>query len=609
MRLIGVATAIAALLGVAVMAEAATPKTAWEQDILPPALPWHGKSEALIVGPSDPWITPSERDGLTTSIDYDGTRAFLEKMAAASPLIRVETFGRTAQGRDMLAAIVSKDGATLDPKKPVLLIQAGIHPGEIDGKDAGFMLLRDIAFKGRDGLIDKVNIVFVPIFNIDGHERKGLYSRPNQRGPVVQGWRTTAQNLNLNRDYAKLDSPEMRAMVGLIGKYDPALYLDIHVTDGVDYQYDVTFGFEGEAGRFTRSPAIAKWLDGTFKPAAYAALKREGHIPGELVFAVDDLNPKAGLDVGASSARFSQGYGDAAHVPAILIENHSLKPYRQRVLGTYVFLEASLKALADHGDAIRAAMTADRALRPAEVPANFKPIEKPVGEAQFLGVAFEKYASPVSGREEVRWLGRPDPKPWTMPLFSKAASVALKTPVAYWVPATKPEVIARLKTHGVRMETLDAPRTVTVQMARLPEARISGRVSEGHVPIDSGVPVWEAAAPRVMPTGSVRVPTDQPLGQLVVLLLDPQSDESFFEWGMFPEILERTEYMEGYVIAPLAQKMLDADPKLKAAFEARLAADPKFAADPEARLGWFYEQTPYADAQFRLYPVGREIGG
>jgi murein tripeptide amidase MpaA len=125
----------------------------------------------------------------------------------------METFGKSPEGRDLLVLYVSKDGKTFDPKKPVLLVQAGIHPGEIDGKDAGMMLLRDMAFHGKDKLLDKVNLVFVPIFSVDGHERASPYSRPNQRGPAIQGWRHTAQNLNLNRDYGKLDAPEMRAMI------------------------------------------------------------------------------------------------------------------------------------------------------------------------------------------------------------------------------------------------------------------------------------------------------------------------------------------------------------------------------------------------------------
>jgi hypothetical protein len=576
----------------------------WDGDILPPAPPWKGASERLVASPDNPWITPSESTGLTRTPSYDETRAWLERLDAASPLIRLETYGRSPEGRDLILVIASQDGEALDPAKPVFLAQAGIHAGEIDGKDAGMMLLRDIAFGGKKGLLDHVNLVFAPMVNPDGHERSSRFSRPNQRGPQEQGWRTTAQNLNLNRDYGKLDSPEIQGMIGLVQRFDPALYMDIHVTDGVDYQYDITFGFEGYDGRFAHSKAIGAWLDNSFRPAAEKALTEAGHIPGQLIFAMDDRAPRQGLSIVPSPLRFSTGYGDVAHVPTVLVENHSLKPYRQRVLGAYVLLEATLKALAADPKGAAQARAQDRAMRPAAIPTAWKVNDKPSGEADFKAIAYETYPSPASGRDEIRWLGRPDGI-WKMPLFGGQAQISLTPARAWWVPASRSDLIERLRRHGVVLETLAAPRTLTLEMAHLDSAKLGGRVSEGRVPMAAGPARWTTRTVS-LPAGSVRVPIDQPLGVLASLLLDPASDESFLVWGFFPEILQRTEYIEGYAIAPLAERMLAADPALKSAFEAKLDADPAFAADPDARLGWFYDQTPYSDARYRLYPVGRE---
>ncbi len=579
---------------------------AWETDSLPPTLAWHGASETLIAKASDPWITPSERTGLTASPNYAETRAWLEKLDAASPLIRMEAFGVSPEGRDLLAVFASKDGAAFDPGKPVLLVQGGIHPGEIDGKDAGMMLLRDMAFGGKAALLDRVNLVFVPIFNVDGHERTSAYSRPNQRGPTLQGWRHTAQNLNINRDYGKLDAPETRAMIGLIRRAKPDLYMDIHVTDGEDYQYDITYGWAGYRGDFARSKATAAWLDAHYLPATEAGLKAAGHIPGHLIQAVDERDPMKGFtNGGPPGLRYSTGYGDAAHLATVLVENHSLKPFRQRVLGTYVLIEESLRVLARDGLALRAAEAQDRAVRPAAVAVGVGYSDKPLRTDPFLGVTYETYVSPASGGREIRWLGKAAPKPWSIPTFGASIGDRLAPPKAYWISSAKPEIIARLKAHGVVMETLAAPRAVPVDMIRFADVKIAGEASEGHVAIAAG-PVTHEARNVTWPAGSVRVSTDQPLGELATLLLEPQSDESFFAWGMFPEVLQRVEYIEGYVIAPLAEKMLAADPTMKAAFEARLAADAKFAASPEARLAWFYERTPYSDDRYRLYPVGRE---
>ena len=583
-------------------------------DFLPPAPPWHGASEALIAKPDNPWITPAEKMQLLDSPNYDDTIAWLRKLADASPLLELQPFGRTAQGRTLYVVVATKEkdftpGTLLAGGKPTLLAQGGIHSGEIDGKDAGMMLLRDIAFGGKDQLLDKANFLFVPVFNADGHERASEWNRPNQRGPVHQGWRTTAQNLNLNRDYIKADSPEMQAMLWLIGLTQPSLYLDLHVTDGIDYQYDITYGYHGWDGGPAWSPQGARWMEQHLRPAVDAALKANGHIPGGLINqAVDDRDLTQGVFSGNGDPRFSNAYGDLRHLPTILVENHSLKPYPQRVLGTYVLLEAALKAVGDNATTLQAAIAADRTARPATLAANWINRDPPtVTPVDFAGIAYETYVSPASGIKEVRWLGTPKLYP-RLPLLNTKAGVTLKRPKAYWVPVTKPEFINRLKLHGVQVETLTAARTVPVTLYRLTDVRLqpftTDHVFEGHYTFSTSV----KSEPRTetFPAGSVRVPTDQPLGDLAILMLEPESNDSLCAWGFCNEILQRTEYIEGYVVAPLAERMLADDPKLKAEFAAKLAADPKFAADPTARLQWFYARSKFYDERYLLYPVGIE---
>lgn len=565
---------------------------------LPPELPWSGASEELIMAKGHRWITPAETSDFVETPDYVATRAWLERLVAASPLLKLESFGHTAQGRELYFIRASKGGAD----KPVLLVQAGIHSGEIDGKDAGLMLLRDIAFQGKDTLLDKADLVFVPIFNADGHERSSPYSRPNQRGPRAQGWRTTAQNLNLNRDYLKADSPEMRAMIGLINRLDPALYLDLHVTDGTDYQYDITYAFSGWRGYYAKSEAIGRWLDKRLRPRVDIALKRSGHVPGYYVSAIDNRDPDKGISHNPDTPRFSTGYGDIRRIPTVLVETHSLKPYRQRVLGTYVLVEEALRTVGEDRAKLRSAISADRAARPAKMVVRWKTLGKPIYTVDFLGVAFERYKSPASGRDEVRWLGRPVTQ--RMPVIGESPAQSVTLPAAWWVPMTKPEVIDRLRLHGVDFETLAAPRTIKLDMVHLSDPKLSP-ASEGHVPLTAGYA--HTIRNETFPAGSVRVPLDQPLGLLAAALLEPESADSMLAWGYFPEVLQRTEYIEGYVIAPLAEAMLARDPAMRAAFDKKLADDPAFAANPDARLGWFYERTPYYDERYLLYPIGREL--
>ena len=582
------------------------------QEFLPSPLPWHGASEALIARPDNPWITPSERTALTDTPNYEETVAFLKKLCAASPFFSFQEFGRTAQGRALYLVIATKEKshtpeALLASGRPILLAQSGIHSGEIDGKDAGLMLLRDIVFGSKSALLDSVNFLFIPILNADGHERSSEWTRPNQRGPVHMGWRTTAQNLNLNRDYVKADAPEMRALLTLLNRWQPSLYLDLHVTDGIDYQYDVTYTFHGACGDYAWSPKISAWLDRVYDPALDAALKTQGHIPAS--FYIDARNGRDlddGLTEGHAAARFSQGYGDIRHIPTVLVETHSLKSHRQRVLGTYVLLETSLAILGREGAALRDAIAADRAARPTALSSNWKPSEEK-REIDFLGVGYERYSSPASGTTEVRWTGQLKTFP-KLAVYGDQPGIVFNRPKAYWVPVTKPDVIERLKLHGIEFETLTAAKTAKLEMRRLVDPQ--PRPGEGFHPFEGRHTILTKTKAETrsetFPAGSVRVPTDQPLGDLAILMLEPENEDSLLSWGFFSEILQRSEYIEGYVVAPMAEKMLAADPALKTEFETKLAAEPAFAADPKARLSWFYQRSKFYDERYLLYPVGIE---
>jgi len=597
---------VAIVFGVMTSAFAAPPADA---DFLPPALPWKGASEALVAKPDDPWITPAEKTGLTDTPNYEETIAYLQNLAAASPLISVHEFGRTSLGRPLYVVVAAKERASEAARtngRPTLLVQGGIHAGEIDGKDAGLMLLRDIALRGKASLLDTANLLFVPVFNVDGHERSSPHNRPNQRGPVHQGWRTTAQNLNLNRDYAKVDTSEMQAMLGLINRWSPMLYIDVHVSDGMDHQYDITFCYNGDLGGFAWSPHISQWLEETYRPSIETALKAAGHIPGHYFDRADEEDLAKGLLSGPFGPRYSHGYGDLRHLPTVLVETHSLKPYRQRVLGTYILIESSLRTLGARAKELRAAVAADASARPSTLPVNPGTTNGERTTADFLGVVQETYLSPATGRREIRWLGAPKLYA-SLPVQLGKPELSLRRPQAYWVPVTKPEVVARLRIHGLRMESLTATQTIQLEMNRLvnpqPQTK-SGLPFEGRHTFTAGVKA-ESRAETFWP-GSVRVPTDQPLGDLAMALLEPECNDSFLAWGFFPEIFQRTEYIEGYVLAPMAERLLADDPKLKADFAAKLAADSKFAADPAARMRWFYERSPYHDDRYLLYPIGIE---
>jgi murein tripeptide amidase MpaA len=583
-------------------------------EILPPVAKWSGPSEKLLAEKKDPWITPAEVSGFETTPSYEETMAWLRKLAATTPTIGIVSIGKSATGRDIWM-VVACEGATGDAStlkargKPTVLAQAGIHSGEIDGKDAGMMLLRDIVEKrnGAGDILSSVNLLFVPIFNVDGHELVTSYSRINQRGPSNAGWRATSQRLNLNRDYVKADTPEMRAMLAALAEWQPDLYVDLHVTDGADFQYDITFGSGQE---WMWSPSIARWIGATLTPAIYADLETQGHKPGPMFFPVEDGNWAAGVRTWSGPPRFSDSYGSARHIPTLLVENHSLKPFRRRVLGTRVLLESILRTVGANADSLKKAIDADRNARPDNVPLSFKQADGTAPRTISIDVIeAARIPSEITGSTVVTYTGKPLTLEVPM-IETPEAAVRVTRPKAYWIPPTKPEVVERLAAHGVKYETIRVPTTIDVDMYRLVDPGFAKpgpwepNPFEGRARISASVEVERRR--ETFPAGSIRVSTDQPSGTIAVLMLEPQSPDSLFQWGFFLESLQRVEYFEEYAVEPLARRMLYESPDLKKEFEAKLAADAAFRDDPNARLRWFYERSRYYDDRWKLYPVARE---
>jgi hypothetical protein len=594
--------------------------TAKARVILPPVADWTGASERHVAAPTHDWIIKAETSGFRETADFAETRVWLDGLAGIWGQMSLRSIGVTAGRRDIPMAIVSRFGfdaaAVRASGKAVVLIQAGIHAGEVDGKDATMMLLRDLAAGKHGDLLDHTVLLFVPILNVDGFSRFGPYARMNQRGPRQVGRHTNDQNLNLNRDFGKLDAPETRALVSVINTWNPDLYIDTHVTDGVDYQYDVTFGHT--AGRHGWSPEISSWLDEHLLPGAVAALEREGHVPGPLTLAVNDRDLRGGRFDFCANARFATGYASLRHVPAILIENHSLKTYRQRVLGLYVLLSALIAGVSKDVAGLRAAVARDREARRETVPLGWTAAgSEPPNEGPFKGIRSNPATFSLSGEEIPQWTGERDASPVAI-LPMSAPSAAVRRPRAYYIPPHLGELVERLRQHGVTLEDVPAAFELNVTRTFLPEAQVVGgrletgimgtstaQVLEGRVRVVAGA-VQRGIATVTIPAGAVRVPTDQPLGDLAMVLLEAESPDSFFQWGFLLSIFDNAAYHEPYVLEPLGDRMLQSSAALREAFETKLATDPAFAASPQRRRSWLLQQTPYTDADYRVYPIFRE---
>ena len=560
------------------------------------------------------WRTKAERTDYVETDRYDAVVVFCRRLAQASPCALFTSFGCTGEGRKLPLLILSRDRAFTPEAahktgKLIVLLQNCIHAGECAGKDASLELARDILFTGvhRD-LLDEVILLIMPIFNADGHERFGPYSRINQNGPKEMGWRVTATNLNLNRDYTKADAVEMRAWLRTWVGWEPDLFFDNHVTDGSDHQYVLLYS--AVTNELTAGP-VAAWLRETLFPNILPALELAGHEPFPYGGPRDRRDLSKGIGTFSTpSPRFSHGYGAICNRPAILVEAHALKTYGQRVRATYDIMLHTLKELNRRPGLLREAnRLADQhsidwrgaCESGGEVVLELEPTDESVA-ISYKAVEFDLRESEITGAEVIDYSDQPM-EVQTKLFNGVRVTKTVAPPAAYLVPPQWTEVIERLKLHGVQFFRLERPEQLEVESYRFeniefPEGSFESRFR----------PSYETVAKRERRdfiAGTVVVPLNQKRAKVAVHLLEPEATDSLVAWGFFNAIFEQKEYAETYAMEPIARRMLAEDPELKREFEEKLRTDEEFAKDPRARLYFFYRRSPYWDEKLNVYPVVR----
>jgi hypothetical protein len=565
------------------------------------------------VAADDSLSTVAERSGYQKTGRYDEVIQLCAAFQKAFPqAVASKEFGRTPEGRPMMALVVSRTGclSAAEAQKrglPVLLVQGGIHAGEIDGKDAGFLAVREaLENKAANGALEKLVFIFVPVFNIDGHERFGRWNRPNQRGPEEMGWRTTAQNLNLNRDYVKADSPEMQAMLRLVNEWDPLAYIDLHVTDGAKFEHDISIQVEPRHAGDAELARAGQQL----QSAVIADLASHGSLPTEFYpsFAQRD-DPASGFADHVSPPRFSHSYFQLRNRFGMLVETHSWKDYPTRVRITRNTIVSLLDQIAAHGkEWLKTAHEADArsaALAGQWIPLDFVTTPK-TRTVEFRGYEYTRTMSDISGALMTRY-DENKPQVWKVPLRDEIVpGKSVVAPQAgYLVPAAYSQLVAeKLKIHDVKFRELAAPlKGAAVEAFRATEITFVRRSDEGHQSLTVNG-AWKAET-RDFGSGALFVPIAQPKARLVIAMLEPQAPDSLCTWGLFNGAFERKEYMEDYVTEEVAREQLAADSKLAAEFKQRLADDPDFAHSPAVRLEFFARRHSSWDERFGLYPVAR----
>jgi hypothetical protein len=496
-------------------------------------------SSLLVAGAAAAQSTRAERSRYLETSRYADVIAFLDSLKGRGAPYAFGSIGRTFEGREIPYVIASRPLLRTPAEarrslKPIVYVQANIHAGEVEGKEALQALLRDLAFAKRPNVLDSIVLIAVPIYNADGNERVGAQERQRseQNGPELVGQRANAQGLDLNRDYVKAEAPETRASLAMFNAWDPDVFVDLHTTDGSFHGYALTY-----------SPSLnpAAMLGDETREILAELRRRVRERHGYETFDYGNFSDAFGNEVSTDTVhtgwytydhrpRFGTNYYGLRNQFSILSEAFSHDPFERRIKVTYAFTRELLSLVAERGKLMGLAGT-DRIPLRAALPAT----------APAQPVAFEILArTGDSSRTEPgvpRGLRRTGEfRTRAMPVFDRfVPTLVRRLPEEYVLVGADSTVIEKLRLHGIRVDTTDASRAALEEFAVDSLVR-SARPFQGHTELR----VWgQWKASAELPRKALIVRTDQRQGWLAAYLLDPESDDSFFTWNLFDATLSR----------------------------------------------------------------------
>jgi hypothetical protein len=496
---------------------------------------------------SGPRTTAEATDYAATSA-YADVLAFIRDLQKLSPLVRVETMAVSTEGRGIPLVIIGQPVpedplALRSDKRIVIYFQANIHAGEVEGKEATLMLARDIVLDPKLPYLDKIVLLISPVFNADGNDKMDPRNRMGQVGPEKgSGVRQNGQNLDLNRDGMKLESPEMRGLVrNVLGRWDPLLLVDCHTTDGSFHQEVVTYSWplcpNGD-------PEILKYARDKMLPAVDATLeKKYGTLGLPYGDPMDFRDLLKGWETFGHQPRYMTNYVGLRDRLSVLIENYNYADFRTRVAGNYHMLRALLDYCAANAAELQNlvadadARTIRRGLAPAPADTFGLDVEvQPLpGKITIRGYEMEAPPPPAEGAQPgpfPRLRPTNKPKTYTMPYYADfTAKRSVRLPWAYLIPLAETGAADKLREHGVAVERLTEALTLEAEAFRIKEIKGADRLYQGHR--TNAVKGEYATEKKDFPAGTLLVRTAQPLGRLAAYLLEPESDDGLLVWNYF----------------------------------------------------------------------------
>lgn len=538
--------------------------------------------------------------GLETSTYQDGIAyyQYLDSLFEDAQLLET---GPTDSGYPLHLFLISKQSKD-DRKKPFVLIMNGIHPGESDGIDASMMLARDLlTTKTFKKFLDSVEVGIIPFYNIGGALNRNCCTRANQNGPKAYGFRGNALNYDLNRDFIKADTRNTRTFQAIFNRYKPCLFLDTHVSNGADYPYTLTY-IESQPDKLGR--VLGQYQTEVISTFIINGLEKQGVLCSSYIDF--DVVPEKGITSFFDAARYSTGYASLFNCPGYMIETHMLKPYKERVNATFIFLKEAINFVYNNGQELSIKISNQQQVdqNEQERPIQWKLNEIRVDSINFKGYTARYKTSRVSGMQQI-YYDRSAPYQKFVPYyrFYKPTEQVIK-PFAYHIPHAYRHVVELMVNAGVQVDTVGKDTVVSMQQYRIINYETSRRPYEGHYPHDQ-TKVESYTVKKVLAKGDFIIRSSQPAYRFIMECLEPAAKDSYFNWNYFDAILQSKEGFSDYVFEPVAEELLQKDLSLKKAFEEKKNSDPDFANQHYAQLLYIYRRSEYAEPGYMIYPISR----
>lgn len=547
-------------------------------------------------------------NGLETAT-YEQVIEFYTNLADEYRSVAIYTMGDTDSGEPLHLVTFNPDRSfesefSGDRDKNILLINNGIHPGESDGIDASMLLFRDLA-QNKIPSPKNTIIAVIPIYNIGGALNRNGLSRANQNGPKEYGFRGNARNYDLNRDFIKADTRNARAFAKLFSTINPQLFIDTHVSNGADYQYTLTYLFTQHN---KLGGKLGSYLHESLMPQLQDSLQVKNMIISPYVN-VFNRTPEGGFTQFLDNARYSTGYATLFNTLGMMIETHMLKPYKDRVTGTYELMKSFITIIDRDAEKIKSLYTnANNDFSSG----NSYPITWQVDSSRTTTLSFNGYEaemtkSNVTGKSRLKYdTTRPFNKPVTYYNYYKPIN-SVTIPEYYIIPRGYWNVVQVLRLSGIRVDRFQNDTIINAEVYQIDSYETARSAYEGHYPhYNTKVDVYKEDV--VFKKGDYIARTDQNGVRYIIETLEPEATDSFFNWNFFDAVLQQKEGFSPYVWEERAEELLEADPELKKEFDLKKETNPNFSGNWYLQLEWIYKRSPHHERSHLRYPVVR-VGG